>query len=113
MAPADAPEPGGTRLVGGRNLLTPHPPESYPGLTVVRPGPAWAVSVIVPEAGQTLLAHGGERLYAYRTPDGARAEALELGPGDRARLMPGNPGHGMAEWRIWRSGERCADRSDG
>jgi len=96
-------ESEGTRLVGGRNLVTPHAPEDYPGLTVVRPGPGWEVAVIVPRAGQTLLARGGERLYAYTTPDGARAEPLELRAGDRARLLPDDPGRGMACWRIWRA----------
>ena len=78
-------------LSGGRNLLTPHLPEAYAGLLVVRPGPLWEVSVIVPEPGQTLSARGGERLYAYSTPSGARAERLELHPGDEFTLVQHRP----------------------
>lgn len=88
---------------GGRNLMTPHPPEGYAGLLVVKGGPAWTEWVIVPEDGQTLLARGGERVYAYETADGGRAEGFELRPGDRATLVRSGLAHAFVEWRIERA----------
>lgn len=88
--------------VGGRNVLTPHGPDGYPGLLVVRPGPEWKVCVIVPEDGQTILARGGEKTYSYQTVDGGRAEGFELQPGDEATLVRSGLPFSMVEWRIRR-----------
>lgn len=87
----------------GRNLLTTHPPAAYPGLLVVRPGPEWRVSVIVPQDGQVIEARGGELTYSYRTVDGGRAEGFELLPGDRALLSRSGLSHALVEWRIERA----------
>jgi hypothetical protein len=87
-------------LVGGRNLVTPHAPEDYPGLLVVRPGPRWTVSVIVPKDGETIVAKGGEEMYAYRTPDGAVAQGFRLQAGESATLVRSGLPHSMVEWRI-------------
>lgn len=89
----------------GRNLLTPHGPESYPGLLVVKPGPSWEVFVIVPEDGATIVARGGEKVYAYETFDGGRAEGFELRPGDRATLERSGLSHSLVEWRVERGAE--------
>lgn len=91
------------RLQGGRNLLTPHPPEAYPGVEVLRPGPGWDMSLIVPAEGQTIEALGGERTYAYRTVDGGVAAAFELQRGDRATLVRRTIRFALAEWRIERA----------
>jgi hypothetical protein len=89
-------------LRGGRNVLTPHPGEAYPGLRVIRPG-EWDESLITPEAGQTIVALGGERVHPYQTIDGGRAEGFVLARGDRATVVVlGLPFH-MAEWRIERA----------
>jgi len=88
---------------GGRNLVTPHGPADYPGLTVVRPDPRWAVSVICPEPGQTIVAKGGERLYAYQTVDGAPADGFELRPGDQATLVRCDLPFSFSEWRLTRA----------
>jgi hypothetical protein len=88
---------------GGRNLVTTHGPESYPGLLVVKPGPDWAVWVIVPEDGQTVRGLGGERTYGYETVDGGRAEGFELRAGDRATLLRSGLAHSLVEWRIERA----------
>lgn len=88
-----------------RNVLTLHPPESYPGLLVVKGAPQWQVWVIVPEDGQTILASGGEKVYAYDTVDGGHAEGWELRRGDRATLVRSGQPHGFAVWRIERSPE--------
>lgn len=87
-------------LQAGRNLLTPHGPEGYPGLLVVKPGPEWDTFVIVPEEGQTIQALGGEKVYAYETVDGGRAEGFELAPGQRATLVRSGLPHALVEWRI-------------
>jgi len=87
----------------GRNLLTTHGPEAYPGLAVVRPGPRWDVFVIVPEDGATILARGGETVYAYDTVDGGRADGFELRPGDRATLARSGLPFALVEWRVERS----------
>jgi hypothetical protein len=88
---------------GARNLVTPHPPESYPGLLVVKPGPGWKHWIIVPEDGQALSALGGERTYAYATVDGSRAEEFELRPGDRATITRSGLEHAFVEWTIERA----------
>jgi hypothetical protein len=89
-------------LRSGRNLLTPHRPESYPGLLVVKPGPEWDTFVIVPEDGQTVLALGGEKVYGYETVDGGRAEAFELAAGERATLVRSRLPFALVEWLIER-----------
>jgi hypothetical protein len=90
-------------LRGGRNLVTPHAAEGYAGLLVVRPGPEWQVGVIVPEVGQTIVGRGGERLYSYRTIDGASADGFTLEAGDRATLVCAGLDHSFAEWRLERA----------
>jgi hypothetical protein len=87
----------------GRNLVTLHGPEGYPGHLVVKPGPNWAVHVIVPEDGATVVALGGERIYGYETVDGGRADAFELRPGDRATLVRGGLPFALVEWRVERA----------
>lgn len=87
---------------GGSNLLTPHGPEGYPGLLVVKPGPRWQVWVIVPEEGQTITALGGEKTYSYQTVDGGRAQGFELRPGDQAMIVRSGLPYSMVEWRILR-----------
>jgi len=89
---------------GGRNLLTTHGAESYPGLRVVRPGSAWLTSIIVPEDGDAVVARGGERVYAYDTVDGGHADGFELGAGDRATLVRSDLPFFLVEWRIERAG---------
>jgi hypothetical protein len=86
----------------GRNLLTPHGPEKYPGLLVVKPGPEWDTFVIVPEDGSTIRACGGEKTYGYETVDGGRAHAFELEPGDRATLVRSGLPFAFAEWKVER-----------
>jgi hypothetical protein len=87
-------------LQSGRNLLTPHAPDRYPGLLVVKPGPEWDTFVIVPEDGQTVRALGGEKVYGYETVDGGRAEGFELAPGERATLVRSGLPFALVEWRI-------------
>jgi hypothetical protein len=87
-------------LRSGRNLLTPHGPEAYPGLLVVKPGPAWETFVIVPEDGQTIRALGGEKSYGYQTVDGGRAEGFELDRDERATLVRSGLPFSLVEWRI-------------
>jgi hypothetical protein len=89
-------------FIGARNLATPHLPEDYPGLLVVRPDPRWAISVIVLREGETLLARGGEAAYAYETADGAQAQGFELREGDRAVLARSGLPHSFAEWKVER-----------
>ncbi len=86
----------------GRNLLTPHGPDDYPGLLVVKPGAEWTTFVIVPEDGETVVARGGEKVYAYETVDGGRAEGFELRPGDRAHLVRSGLPMALVEWRVER-----------
>ena len=90
-------------LRGGRNLVTPHGAASYPGLLVVKPGPEWTVSVIVPEVGQTIVGLGSERLHAYQTIDGGEAVGFTLAPGDRATLVRAGLPHSFVEWRVERA----------
>lgn len=87
----------------GRNLLTTHGPETYPGLLVVQPGPEWSVFVIVPEDGATIVARGGEKVYAYDTVDGGHAGGFELRPGDRATLVRSGLPFSFVEWRVERA----------
>ncbi len=89
-------------LVGARSVVTPHAPERYPGIQVVRPGPQWDVAVIVPKVGDTIVGIGGEETYPYRTPDGAEAQGFNLRAGDRATLVRSDLPHSMVEWRIVR-----------
>lgn len=86
----------------GRNLLTAHGPEHYPGLLVVKPGPDWDTFVIVPEDGQTVVARGGEKVYGYETVDGGSAEGFELVPGERATLARSGLPFSLVEWQIER-----------
>ena len=87
----------------GRNLLTPHGPEDYPGHLVVKPGTRWEVSVIVPQDGSTIVARGGETVYAYETPDGGQAAGFELRAGDRATLTRSGLPFSLVEWSIERA----------
>ena len=88
-------------LQGGRNVLTPHASDAYPELRVIRPG-RWDLSLILPEPGQTIRALGGERVFAYETVDGGRAQGFELRAGDRATLVRKDLPYCLAEWRIER-----------
>ncbi len=90
------------RVLSGRNLLTPHEPDNYPGLLVVKPGPEWDTFVIVPEDGQTVLARGGEKVYGHETVDGGRSEGFELERGDRATLVRSGLPFAFVEWQIER-----------
>ena len=88
---------------GSCNPLTPHACENYAGLLVVDVAPGWPYNVIVPNDGDTIVALGGERIFAYTTPSGAVAERFELRPGDRAtRVRSGLPSH-LAEWKVERA----------
>lgn len=89
-------------LVGGRNLLTPHRAAAYPGVRVIQPG-AWDERLIVASEGQTIVALGGERAYAYETIDGGRAEGFVLRAGDHATLVRPDLPYQLAEWRIVRA----------
>jgi hypothetical protein len=92
---------------GGRNVLTGHPAEAYPGLRVVRPG-KWEQSLIVPSAGQGFVALGGEKVYAYETVDGGRAHGFELRPGDQATVVSLDLPFAFAEWHIKRASPKPA-----
>jgi hypothetical protein len=94
----------------GRNLLTPHAPTSYPGLQVIRPG-RWDMSLIMAGTGQTVVALGGERVFAYETVDGGRAQGFELRAGDRATVVRMGLAYGLAEWRIERRARTAPDVS--
>ena len=87
----------------GRNLLTTHGPEAYPGLLVVKPGAGREVSVIVPEDGSTIVARGGERVYGYETPDGGRADGFELRPGRQRTLARSGLPFSLVEWSVERT----------
>lgn len=93
---------------GGQNLLTPHPAESYPGIRVMRPG-EWDQSLMVPNQGQSFVALGGERAYAYETVDGGRAQGFHLRRGDVATLVRADLPHCLGEWRIERAAPKQAD----
>ena len=90
-------------LVSARNLHSPHPPEAYPGMLAVQPGPRWTVTILVPNDGQSFTALGGEHNYAYETADGARAAAFRLSAGDRATLVRKDLPGCLAEWRLERA----------
>jgi hypothetical protein len=87
----------------GRNLLTPHPAHAYPGLRVIKPGPQWSCWLIVPGDGQTVIACGGERILAYRTPSGVSAAGFELQTGDRARMLAWDLPASLVDWEIERA----------
>ena len=90
----------------GRNLLTPHPPDAYPGLRVIKPGPRWLSFLIVPGDGATIIARGGERVLAYETPSGVRAAGFELRAGDRARMVAWDLPAYLVDWQIERAARR-------
>jgi hypothetical protein len=96
-----------TTLQAGRNVLTPHPADAYPALEVIRPG-AWDLALILPQPGQTIVALGGEKVFAYETVDGGRAQGFELRRGDRATLLRRDLPFCLAEWRIEHAGESPA-----
>jgi hypothetical protein len=89
--------------LGALNLSTPHPPEAYPGIFVVRVGPEWSYAVICPQVGQTITARGGESACGYTTPEGGVAQPFSLRPGDRATLLRSGLEHQLCEWRIERT----------
>lgn len=91
------------RVVGGRNIVTPHGADAYPGLLVVRPDARWSVAVIVPNDGDTIVARGGEEAYPYEIPGGGRAAGFKLQPGDRATLARAGLAHFLVEWHIERA----------
>jgi hypothetical protein len=78
-------------------------------LLVVKPGPGWHVSVIVPNDGETIVALGGERIYGYDTVDGGHADSILLGPGDRATLLRSGLPFALAEWSIARASENLRE----
>src|SRR5258708_39690362 len=86
----------------GRNLVTTHGPEGFPGLLVVKPGVAWDVFVIVPAGGATIVARGGEKVYGYDTLEGGHADRFELQAGDRATLVRSGLPFSLVEWRVER-----------
>jgi hypothetical protein len=90
-------------FIAGRNLMTTHGAECYPGLRVVRPGPLWSIGLIVPEDGQTVVARGGERIHGYETMGGACAQAFQLEGGDRATLVRSDLEASLVEWRVERA----------
>jgi hypothetical protein len=101
-----APQPPADRIESFRGmctLLTAHEEAAYPGVLVVRPGPLWRQAVIVPEAGQTVVARGGEKAYAYTPRDGVSAAGFELRRGDRATILRKGLEGALAEWRIERA----------
>lgn len=117
---ASAPRPDGSddrdqRLVesyrSGWNLLTVHPPESYPGLDVVKGGSAWLEWVILGREGQTIVARGGEEMYAYTTSAGVSAEGFALRAGDRATIVQAGLPASLVEWRVERAAKSRASRS--
>jgi len=88
----------------GRNFLTPHGTEAYPGLRVVRPG-EWSMALLVPGDGASFVARGGERLLGYTTVSGVRAESLTLQPGDRVRMVAWDLPASLVDWEV----ERLSD----
>src|SRR5262245_44795336 len=87
----------------GQNLLTPHGPSCYPGITVVRLAPHHAESFICPEDGQTIVALGGEKIYSYQTPTGASAQGFRLHKGDRATRVRSDLPFFLCAWRVVRA----------
>ncbi|MFO0983650.1 MAG: hypothetical protein U1E76_18295 [Planctomycetota bacterium] len=90
-------------LTAGQNLLTPHDPARYPGLTVVRLMPHHRQAFICPQDGQVIAALGGERIYGYQTQSGARAQGFTLRPGDRAQRVRSGLPCSLCEWHIERA----------
>lgn len=86
----------------GRNVLTDHSLDAYPGLRVIQPG-RWDRALIVPTPGQTIAALGGEEVFPYETVDGGRAQGFVLRPGDRATLVKNDLPYCLSEWRIERA----------
>jgi hypothetical protein len=99
---------GVERFRSGWNLMTVHPPESYPGLEVVRPGTAWLEWVILGHVGQTLVARGGEEIYGYVTSSGVRAEGFSLRAGDRATIVRAGLPAELVEWCVERARRRLS-----
>ena len=98
---------GNTEIYRGScNPVTSHGCDAYRGLLVVDVAPGWPYNVIVPNDGETIVALGGERIVAYTTPSGARAEGFVLRPGDRATRVRSELPHHLAEWRIERAETR-------
>ncbi|HSD26685.1 MAG TPA: hypothetical protein VLL75_05230 [Vicinamibacteria bacterium] len=95
--------PSAATYRAGLHLVTVHPPESYPGLSVVRCGPAWLSWLILGEVGQTVTARGGEQMYGYVTPDGVRADHFVLHAGDRATVIRKGLPASLVEWRVERA----------
>jgi len=94
----------------GWHLLTVHPPEGYAGLDVVKGGSQWLEWVILGRVGQTVVARGGEEMYAYTTSGGIAADGFVLRAGDRATIVRAGLPASLVEWRV----ERAArDRSVG
>lgn len=98
--------PAVERFRSGWNLVTVHPPASYPDLEVVRPGTAWLEWIILGQVGQTLVALGGEEIYGYVTSSGVRAEAFSLRAGDRATIVRAGLPAELVEWRVERAPRR-------
>jgi hypothetical protein len=90
-------------FIAGRNLMTSHAAECYPGLRVVRPGPLWSIGLIVPVDGQTIVARGGERIHGYVTASGEGAQGFALEPGDQATVLRSDLPAFLVEWRIERA----------
>lgn len=88
----------------GWHLMTVHGPAAYPGLQVVKGGQAWLEWVILGSVGQTVVARGGEQMYAYETSSGGRAEGFVLRQGDRATIVRAGLAASLVEWRLERAG---------
>lgn len=96
---------------GSRNLHTPHPAESYPGLRIFDAGSGWDARIICAVPGDTFVALGGEYCYAYETPDGIRARGFTLESGDRATVVGWKEETAyLADWRVERAAEDVAGR---
>ena len=86
-----------------RTLYTSHPADRYPGFHVFQ-APHWKeLRLICANPGQSFVALGGERVYAYETQGGVKAEAFTLNPGDRATFVSDQQPAFLAEWRIERA----------
>jgi hypothetical protein len=89
--------------IGSRNPMTPHACDAYGSLLVVDVAPGWPYHVIVPNDGETIVALGGERLLAYKTPTGGVAQGFELRPGDRATRVRSGLAFHLCEWKVERA----------
>jgi hypothetical protein len=87
----------------GWHLLTVHPPAAYPGHGVVKGGSAWLEWVILGRVGQTVVARGGEEMYAYTTSHGVAADGFTLKAGDRATIVSAGLAASLVEWRVERA----------